>query len=182
MLAQYNKSAEFLTFARSTQKEYQRLIDEMKADAGDVLLREVTPGWMRDMRDAWAVRGYKAANDRLQVLKNALEPAIDDGRISEDPFARLKKARRPHDTDEAHPTWEDHEVDAVIKLAIARKLPGLARAIALGRCRGFRSGTICAIPLNARTTATTRTASNIVDCTGSPKSGRCWPTSPRTAA
>lgn len=152
MLAQYNKSAEFLALARSTQKEYQRLIDEMKADAGDVLLREVTPGWMRDMRDAWAVRGYKAANDRLQVLKNALEPAIDDGRISEDPFARLKKARRPHDTDEAHPTWEDHEVEAVIKLAIARKLPGLARAIALGRYGGFRRGTICAIPLNARTT------------------------------
>lgn len=150
MLKQYNKSAEFLALARSTQREYQRLIDEIEDDAGNTLLAEVTATWMRDMRDAWAVRGYKAANDRLQVLKNALEPAIDDGRVKEDPFARLKKVRRPHDTDEAHPTWEDHEVQAVIDLALTRKMPGLARAIALGRWGGFRRGTICSLPRNAR--------------------------------
>ncbi|RZJ19089.1 MAG: site-specific integrase [Brevundimonas sp.] len=153
MLRQYNKSAEFLALARSTQRAYQRLIDEIDADAGDVMAGEVTAGWVRDMRDAWAVRGYKAANDRLQVLKNALEPAIDDGRIPDDPFARLKKVRRPHDSDEAHPTWEDAEVAAVIELAIARKMPGLARAVALGRWGGFRRGTICNLPLNARTRA-----------------------------
>lgn len=151
MLKQYNKSAEFLALARSTQKEYQRLIDEMEGDAGDVRLREVDGGWMREMRDSWAIRGYKATNDRLQVMKNALEPAIDDGRVPTDPFARLKKARRPHDTEEAHPTWEDAEVKAAIDLALKRKLPGLARAIALGRYGGFRRGTICALPLNART-------------------------------
>lgn len=151
MLKQYNRSAEFLSLARSTQKEYQRLIDEMIDDAGETLLKEVDGPWMRDMRDVWAIRGYKAANDRLQVMKNALEPAIDDGRVPADPFARLKKVRRPHDTEEAHPTWEDHEVAAVIDLAIARKMPGLARAIALGRYGGFRRGTICGLPLNART-------------------------------
>lgn len=151
MLKQYNRSAEFLSLARSTQKEYQRLIDEMTDDAGETLLKEVDGPWMRDMRDVWAIRGYKAANDRLQVMKNALEPAIDDGRVPADPFARLKKVRRPHDTEEAHPTWEDHEVAAVIDLAIARKMPGLARAIALGRYGGFRRGTICGLPLNART-------------------------------
>ncbi|WP_295226963.1 tyrosine-type recombinase/integrase [uncultured Brevundimonas sp.] len=32
-----------------------------------------------------------------------------------------------------------------------RRLPGLARAIALGRYGGFRRGTICGLPLNART-------------------------------
>ena len=152
MLKAYNKSAEFLALARSTQKEYQRLIDELDADCGDIHLREIDTAWLRDMRDAWAVRGYKAANDRMQVLKIALSEAVDDGRIDPDPFGKVKKARRPHETPEAHPTWEDAEVEAAIEDAIERKQPGLARAIALGRWGGFRRGTICGIPLNARTT------------------------------
>ena len=86
------------------------------------------------------------------MLVNALEPAIVDGRIAADPFLRLKKVRRPHDAPDANPIWEDAEVDALIGLAIKRKMPGLARAIALGRWAGFRRGTICAIPLHARTT------------------------------
>ncbi len=85
------------------------------------------------MRGAWAVRGYKAANDRRQVLKNALDPAIVDDRIPGDPFAKVKKLKPPHGKGEAHPAWEDHEVEAAIEDAIARRRPGLARAIALGR-------------------------------------------------
>lgn len=143
-------SADFLTLAASTQKEYQRLADELSEDLADVRLADVDGVWLRDMRDVWAARGYKAANDRLQVLKNALEPAIEDGRVPADPFLRLKKVRRPHDAGEAHPTWTDAEVAAVIELAIARKMPGLARAVALGRWGGFRRGTICALPVGAR--------------------------------
>lgn len=143
-------SDDFLTLAASTQIEYQRLADEIKLDAGSVALGDVDKPWLRDMRSAWAERGYKAANDRMQVLKNALEPAIEDGRVQGDPFHRLKKVRRPHDLGEAHPTWHDAETHAAIELAIARKLPGLARAIALGRYGGFRRGTICAMPVGAR--------------------------------
>jgi hypothetical protein len=151
MLAAYNKAADtFLAKARSTQAEYQRLIDELTEDCGEVLLSEVTSAWLTEMRGAWAVRGYKAANDRRQVLKNALEPAIADDRIAGDPFAKVKKLKPPHGQGEAHPAWEDHEVEAAIEAAIARGRPGLARAIALGRWGGFRRGTICAIPLNAR--------------------------------
>lgn len=42
------------------------------------------------------------------------------------------------------------EVQAVIDLAIARKQPGLARAVELGRWGGFRKQTICAMPVGAR--------------------------------
>lgn len=153
MLAAYNKSAEFLANARSTQRAYQDYIDEMIADFGDVILFEVTQAWLRELRDAWAVRGHRAANNRMQVLKNALAPAINDQadvRIKGDPFHKLAKVRRPHDAPEAHPIWEDDEVAEAIEEAIARKTPGLARAIALGRWGGFRRATICAIPLNAR--------------------------------
>lgn len=154
MLKAYNKSAEFLANARSTQQAYQDYIDEMTADFGDVILFEVTQAWLRELRDAWAVRGHRAANNRMQVLKNALAPAINDQadvRIKGDPFHKLPKVRRPHGAPEAHPIWEDDEVAAAIEEAISRKTPGLARAIALGRWGGFRRGTICAIPLNART-------------------------------
>lgn len=151
MLKAYNKAADtFLAKARSTQAEYQRLIDELDEDCGDVLLSEISPAWLRDMRAAWAVRGYKAANDRRQVLKNALAPAIEDDRIQGDPFAKVKRLKPPHGAGEAHPTWEDHEVEAVIEEAIRRGRGGLARAVALGRYGGFRRGTICALPLNAR--------------------------------
>jgi hypothetical protein len=151
MLAAYNKDPEsFLLLARSTQAEYQRLIDEMTADIGDVLLSEVTVPWLREVRKIWAVRGYKVANDLRQVLKNALEPAVEDDRIDGDPFAKVKKLRRPHGAGEPRPMWDDAEVDAAIADALARKKPGLARAYALGRWGGFRRGTICAIPRSAR--------------------------------
>ncbi|WP_419252859.1 tyrosine-type recombinase/integrase [Caulobacter sp. ErkDOM-YI] len=155
LLKAYNRSAEFRAIAQSTQAGYQDYIDELIEDCGEVLLSEVTRTWVIEMRNAWAVRGHRAANNRFQVLKNALAPAIDDDddcRIKGDPFNRVKRVRRPHDAGEAHPMWEDHEVQAAIDLALQRKKPGLARAIALGRYGGFRRGTICTIPLNARTT------------------------------
>jgi hypothetical protein len=135
----YNYSAEFLALARSTQKSYQTLLDEIAEDVGDVMLIDVTPALVVELKNLWAQRGHRAANLRLQILKNALEPAVVDGRVPVDPFARLKKVRRPHNAGEVHPVWEDAEVDAVIGLAIARKMPGLARAIALGRWAGFQT-------------------------------------------
>ena len=149
-LAAYNRSAEFLALGFNTQGGYQSLIDELTDDLGEVLLADVDGGWVRELRDAWALRGHRAANTRLQVLKNALDPAVDDGRLAADPFARLKKVRRPHDAGEAHPVWTDEEVAAAIEDAITRDQPGLARAVALARWGGFRRQTVCALPHNAR--------------------------------
>ena len=120
---------------------------------GDLRLAEVDKGWIRDLRDLWAPRGHKATNDRVQVLKNALTPAVEDGRIKTNPFLGLRKLTPPHDADEANLAWTDEEVDAFIALALQRNMPGLARAVALGRWGGFRRGTICNIPLNARVIA-----------------------------
>lgn len=151
MLRQYSRSADFLSLSAKTQKEYQRMGDELEADIGDVLLEEVRKSWVVELRDTWATLGHRAASNRIQVLKNALLPAIEDERISDDPFSKIKKVKPPHDRGEPHPIWEDSEVEAVIALALKRRLPGLARAVALGRWAGFRRGTVCAIPLNART-------------------------------
>jgi hypothetical protein len=171
LLREFTRSAGFLGYAHSVQKDYQRLADEIEADMGAVLLREISKNWIRELMDAWAVRGYRATNLRYQVLKNALAPAIEDGRIKDDPFAGIKKVKRPHWLGEAHPIWEDGEVEAAIKWAMDRDQPGLARAIALGRWAGFRRQTICSIPLNARTTG--------FDDAGGPEVRLCWITEKR---
>lgn len=143
-------SAAFLALARSTQAAYDDIVDELVEDLGDHRLADVTRPWVAELRDAWALRGHRVANVRLSVLANALDPAIEDGRVEADPFSRLKRAKAPRGKGEAHPIWDDAEVDAGIAEALRRGRPGLARAIALGRWGGFRRGTICALPRTAR--------------------------------
>jgi hypothetical protein len=45
MLRQYTKSADFLSSAERVPEDYTRYADEMTADIGYVLLREVTAGF-----------------------------------------------------------------------------------------------------------------------------------------
>lgn len=149
-LKTYNRSAEFIGLEASTKRDYQYKLDELVEDCGDVLLREVTFSWLKDMQDIWAVRGHKACNDRMQVLKNALKPEMSKGMVGGRPFTDIKKLKPPENKGEPHPAWTDDEVAAAIELAIEREQPGLARAIALGRWGGFRRGGICRIPMHAR--------------------------------
>lgn len=142
---------DFQTLAPSTQKEYFRIATEIRIAYGAIALSAFSGSRLSDMRDDWAPRGHKATNDRIQVLKNALKPAIVDERVPSDPFAKIEKMAPPHDREEPNLAWEDAEVEAAIRWCLARNAPGLARAIALGRWAGFRRGTICEIPLGART-------------------------------
>ena len=150
--------ADFLGLAASTQVEYFRMAAEIAADYGSTQLGRFTGVRLDEMRNDWALRGHKATNDRVQVLKNALAPAIKDKRVPEDPFAHIEKMRAPHDREEPNLAWQDAEVEAAIAWCLERNAPGLARAIALGRWAGFRRGTICAIPLNARVVRAVRDA------------------------
>lgn len=124
-IQRYRKSADFIRLARSTQKEYERLLREIEADVGEVRLEEVDKGWITELRDLWAPRGYKAANDRLQVLKNALTPAVNDERIKADPFLKLKKLAPPHSADEVNLPGQ------------TRKLTRSSRWPSSARCRAW---------------------------------------------
>jgi hypothetical protein len=154
-LKKYNRSSEFITLERSTQRDYQYKINELAADCGDVLLEHVTYDWLKALQDAWAPRGHKITNDLMQVLKNALKPQMANGSVKGHPFASINKLQPPANKGEAHPAWTDAEVDAAIDIALKTSQPGLARAIALGRWGGFRRGGICRIPLHARIVAET---------------------------
>jgi len=69
MLKAYNRSPDFLGLARSTQAGYQRGIDEITEDAGDVLLMDIDMAFVDGMKNVWATRGHRVANIYVQILK-----------------------------------------------------------------------------------------------------------------
>lgn len=149
-ISDYEDSADFSSLAARTQKEYTRVLREMRVTFEGVFLEDVTASYVLELRDLWAERGYRAANLALQILKNVCRRPMISGDMAGDPFKLIEKVSRPHDLGEPNPAWEDAEVEAAIELALEMKRPGLARGIALGRWGGFRKQTICKIPLRAR--------------------------------
>jgi hypothetical protein len=154
-------------------------IDELIAVCGAVPLKDVTYPWLKDLQDVWALRGHKACNDLMQVLKNGLKPEMKKGSVVGRPFADIEKLQAPANRAEPRPAWDDSEIEAAINMAIAVGQPGLARGIAFGRWGGFRRGGICDVPLNARTMGSTTIRPSSVDFTGSRPSVVCCATSPR---
>ena len=150
-MEKYNSSSEFTGLEESTKREYQYKIDELIAVCGAVPLKDVTYPWLKDLQDVWALRGHKACNDLMQVLKNGLKPEMKKGSVVGRPLGDIEKLQPPTNRPEPHPAWDDSEVEAAINMATAIGQPGLARGIGLGRWGGFRRGGICDVPLNART-------------------------------
>lgn len=127
-------SADYLGLAASTKVLYGRILGEMADDLGPLHVKTFTPAFVLRLRDLWAQRGYRAANLRLQILKNVLKPALISGELEVDPFARIDQVRRPHDLEEPHLIWPDQDFATV--LAAAK--PGLARGLAVARWIGPR--------------------------------------------
>lgn len=149
-------SADYLALSPITRTRYSRWLDEFERVFDDVLLSDVDAQYVLQLRDAWAQKGFEAANKALQVFKNVCKRPMIFGAIAGDPFARIDKVRRPQGLGERNPRWEDSEVQAVIAWALKRERFGFARAIALGRWAGFRKQTICRVPLRARIERPTR--------------------------
>jgi len=147
-------SADFLSLAASTQLDYERICDELEATFAGVLLEDVDAGYVLALRDKWAKRGYRAANLRLQVMKNICKAPRITGEIAGDPFALIEKVERPQKLGVANPAWLDDEFVTVLEHAMEKGKPGFARALALGRWGGFRVQTICKVPRRARITRT----------------------------
>lgn len=145
----YELSADFTSLARETQYLYRAALREFDADLGAVPVAAVTPGLLLELRDAWASRGHRAANVRMQVLKNVLTPQLIANGAA-DPFSRIKQVRRPREKAEAHPIWPEWVVTSVIEEAITLRKFGLARAVALGRYAGARRGDIVRLAQSAR--------------------------------
>lgn len=141
---------DFLACAESTKTLYKGYLGELEEDLGDVPVLAFTPAFLQQLRTGWAPRGYRAANMLMQVLKNALMPALIDAGVEADPFSMIKSVRRPADAGEAHIIWPEAVVTAVIERAIATRRYGLARAVAIGRYVGARRGDLVKIAKGAR--------------------------------
>lgn len=144
-------SADFKDLADSTKALYRIALKEFEEDFGHLPIATFKPAYLLQLRNAWAERGHRAANVRLQVLKNVLWPAIVAGEIGDgDPFTLIPQVRRPRELGEPHPLWPEDVVLKVIAGALAAKKPGLAIAVAIGRWAGPRREDITRLTRAAR--------------------------------
>ncbi|MDO1560375.1 site-specific integrase [Brevundimonas sp. 2R-24] len=136
--------------AESTQYEYRLILKEFYQDLGALPASTITPAFLLKLRDAWATRGHRAANVRLQVLKNVCWRPMVAGLIQGDPFATVGQVRRPADAPEPHPIWPEGVFSTVLDAALEQRRFGLARAISIARYTGARREDIARIPRTAR--------------------------------
>lgn len=147
------ESVDFEVLEDSTKYLYRQTMKELDEDLGELLVSRFAPAFLLDLRNGWAPRGYRAVAIRLQVLKNALWPAIVAGKLGGgDPFALIPGVRRPRDAGEPHRLWPDTVVLTVIEAAIEVGKFGLARGVAIGRYAGPRREDIVNLTLAARRT------------------------------
>ena len=148
----YELSPDFaIKLGDGTKYEYGLIMKEFELSFGDWTLGEFKPRDVRRLRDGWAVkRGFRAANIRLQVLKNILKGPMIDGEIEHNPFTGIDNVVRPRHFGEPHPLWSQEVVKAVVAGAINKRLYGLARAVVLGRYAGARRSDLVKLKPKAR--------------------------------
>lgn len=144
------EDANFLNNADSTKALYRLFLGEFEEDMSDVQISAFTPSFILELRNEWAKQGYRAANLRLQVLKNVIKPALIADGAQVDPFSLIDGVRRPAELKEPHIIWPEADVTAVIRAAIAERSFGLARAVAIARYVGARRGDLVKIAKSAR--------------------------------
>ena len=144
------ESPDFRSLAPSTKYEYRLVLKEFEDDLGRVTVSAFTPAFVDRLKSAWARRGHRAANVRLQVLKNVLKPCLVSGLLDSDPFPLVGQVRRPRHLGEPHLIWTDPVFEIVARSALEAGKPGLARALAIGRFIGARRGDLVRIPRSAR--------------------------------
>jgi len=142
---------DYAVLAPSTKGLYQVALRQMTKQLGRTPVSDFKPAFIDELRNRWAKQGHRAANVRLQVLKNVLRPSVIAGRIKGgDPFTMIRGVRRPRDLPEPHVIWSDDTVDVLIRHAVETKWFGVARAIALGRYAGLRLGDMVQITQSSR--------------------------------
>ena len=144
------RSPDFAVLAPSTKYEYRRVLKELEEDLGRVQVAAFTPSYVNRLKALWARRGHRAANVRLQILKNVLKPALLDETLKVDPFPLVGAVRRPRTLPEPHLVWPDAVFERVMAELQAQERYGLARALAVARFVGARRGDLVRIPLTAR--------------------------------
>ena len=148
LLADYLAGSAYRRLAASTRREYARVAAHLQLDIGATTIDQVGRPLIRRLRDRWGADGHRAASLRLQLLKNATQPLIDDEVLPINLFDRLSRVAGPGRAAEPHPVWKPAELETVIRAA--GHMPGLVRAVGLARYGGFRRDDLCRMPVDAR--------------------------------
>ena len=148
LIDDYIASSDFRRLSTSTRKEYARVTGYLGDRIGYVAVDQLQRPLIRDLRDRWALDGHRAATLRLQLLKNACRPMIEDELLPLNLFTGLSRVKGRGRYPEPHPVWKSGEFAAVLEAC--SHMPGLVRAIALARYGGFRRDDLCRIPVSAR--------------------------------
>jgi len=144
------ENADFAALADSTRYLYRLMLRELEADLGHLAVSAFAPALVDRLKGLWAARGHRAANLRLQVLRNVLKPALIAGALKQDPFPLVGQVRRPRHLKEPHLLWSEADFETVMEAALVRGRHGLARALAIARYVGARRGDLVAISRTAR--------------------------------
>jgi integrase len=110
----YLKSAEYRALADSTQLDYARTCDLIRAELGDVPFRLTTRAMVKAVRDDYADTARKA--NKVATMLSALYGWAQQGQMVPDgfnPAAGLKKVKPKGGAKEYVP-WSDHEIDWAI--------------------------------------------------------------------
>ena len=105
-IAYYKRSGDFLTMRPSTQKVYQRIIEDLRKGRGARPVRLMEP---RHIRTIVAQKADKpaAANNRLKVLRSMMRFAVEDGWRDDDPTMGVRKLRYRKG---GFHTWTEEEI------------------------------------------------------------------------
>ena len=144
------ESADFQILADRTKYEYRLIMYELSDGQGHLPISSFTPAFIQRLRNSWAKTGHRAANMRLQILRNVVRPALIDNGVETDPFSLIADVRRPRTLGEPHTLWPADVVRTVIEKAIEQRRFGLARAVVIARYAGARRGDLVTIPRTAR--------------------------------
>lgn len=144
------ENPDFKALAASTKYLYRAMLKEFEDDLGGLAVSAFTPAFVDRLKGSWANRGHRAANLRLQVLRNVLKPALVAGKLKQDPFPLVGQVRRPRELKEPHLVWSEATFQTVMETALDARKFGLARAVAVARYIGARRGDLVALPRSAR--------------------------------
>jgi integrase len=140
MIEQYRASPEFRDLAERTRKDYQSVLDYLKALRGDPIGDFDTPRiW--EIRDAaYAAKKRRFANYVVQVLSRLFSWMNARGKANGNinPAALVEHIRRPKDARVVNRRWTDPEIANVMAAASSE----MRLAVALGLYTGLREGQV----------------------------------------
>ena len=142
----YQDSSDFSRLAERTRRDYARILDTLRAEFGEIGIRELsvkgTRGEFLDWRDEFGEDNARQADYHWTVLNIAMNWALDRELIERNPFGRAGKL---YGTTRVDKIWTSDQERALLAVAP----PHIALAFLLALYTGQRQGDLLALEWSA---------------------------------